>query len=104
MKWINYQEKKPPFGVEVLAYHHKWVNEDFNPKGIRVGFLQDNMAESGKKNPYDFVSAYWWDYQDTYMTISKSECERDDNSKAFFQNHLDNIEPEYWAEIPEFSV
>ena len=37
---INYQEQKPPFGVEVVAYHHKWVDEDFNPNGTRVGFYQ----------------------------------------------------------------
>lgn len=24
--WINYKEEKPPFGVEVIAYHHKWVD------------------------------------------------------------------------------
>ena len=50
-KWINYKEQKPPYGVEVLAYHHEWVNEDFNPKGIRVGFLQDSLAEDANDNP-----------------------------------------------------
>ena len=47
-KWINYKEQKPPYGVEVLAYHHEWVNEYFNPKGIRVGFLQDSLSEDAK--------------------------------------------------------
>lgn len=101
-KWINYKEQKPPYGVEVLAYHHDWINEDFNPKGIRVGFLQDSLAEDSNDNPYDFVSAYWWNYQDCYMTISKVNCNADENSKAFYQNHLDCIEPEYWMEIPSF--
>ena len=36
--YINYQEQKPPIGVEVIAYHHKWVDEDFNPNGTRIGF------------------------------------------------------------------
>ena len=101
-KWIDYKEQKPPYGEEVLAYHHKWVDEDFNPKGIRVGFLQDCHTGSEENDRYDFVSAFWWDYQDTYMTISKSECKRDENSKAFYQDHLDCIEPEYWMEIPSF--
>ena len=39
-RYINYQEQKPPFGVEVIAYHHKWVDEDFNPNGTRIGFYQ----------------------------------------------------------------
>ena len=38
VQWINYKEQKPPFGVEIIAYHHKWVDEDFNPNGTRVGF------------------------------------------------------------------
>ena len=28
VQWINYKEQKPPFGVEIIAYHHKWVDED----------------------------------------------------------------------------
>ena len=40
--YINYQEQKPPIGVEVIAYHHKWVDEDFNPNGTRIGFLSDD--------------------------------------------------------------
>ena len=38
-QWINYKEEEPPFGVEVIAYHHKWVDEDFNHNGTRIGFL-----------------------------------------------------------------
>ena len=40
--YINYQEQKPPIGVEVIAYNHKWVDEDFNSKGTRIGFLSDD--------------------------------------------------------------
>lgn len=43
---------------EVLAHHPDWIDEDFNPKGIRIGFV------GGEGN---FISAYWWDYQDTYI-------------------------------------
>ena len=88
--WYNYENKKPPKGVEVIAYHHKWIDEDFNPNGQRVGFL----SEEG------FISAYWWDYQDTYMNISRQECE---SSPEFYANHIDNTEPEYWTEMPKFS-
>ena len=41
VQWINYKEENPPFGVEVISYHHKWVDEDFNLNGTRVGFLLD---------------------------------------------------------------
>ena len=88
--YINYQEQKPPFGVEVIAYHHKWVDEDFNPNGTRIGFLSDD----------GFTSAFWWDYQDCYETISKLHCE---SNKDFYKNHIDNTEPEFWFPIPKFS-
>lgn len=88
-RYINYQEQKPPFGVEVVAYHHKWVDEDFNPNGTRVGFLGDE----------GFISAFWWDYQDCYETISKLNCE---SNRDFYRSHIDNTEPEFWFPIPEF--
>ena len=88
-RYINYQEQKPPFGVEVVAYHHKWVDEDFNPNGTRVGFLGGD----------GFISAFWWDYQDCYETISKPHCESD---KDFYRSHIDNTEPEFWFPIPKF--
>lgn len=90
VSWINYKEEKPPFGVEVIAYHHKWVDEDFNPNGTRIGFLSDD----------GFISAFWWDYQDCYETISKSHCE---SNKDFYRSHIDNTEPEFWFPIPKFS-
>ena len=88
-QWINCKEEEPPFGVEVIAYHHKWVDEDFNPNGTRVGFLSDE----------GFISAFWWDYQDCYETISKSHCE---SNRNFYRSHLDNTEPEFWLPIPKF--
>lgn len=88
-RYINCQEQKPPFGVEVIAYHHKWVDEDFNPNGTRIGFLSDD----------GFISAFWWDEQDCYETISKSHCE---SNKDFYKNHIDNTEPEFWFPIPKF--
>ena len=87
--WINYKEKEPPFGVEVIAYHHKWVDEDFNPNGTRIGFLSDD----------GFISAFWWDEQDCYETISKQHCE---SNRDFYRSHIDNTEPEFWVPIPKF--
>ena len=69
MNWKKYKEEKPPEGEEVLAYHPSWIDEDFNPRGIRIGFWNGGD---------DFKSAHWWDYQDCYITISHCDC--DDNS------------------------
>lgn len=87
--WKKCKDELPPEGVEVIAYHHKWIDEDFNPNGTRVGFLNGDG---------EFTSAYWWDYQDCYQTINKSNCE---DNKDFFKSHIDNTEPEYWCYVPE---
>lgn len=90
--WYKFEDKKPPIGIEVIAFHHKWINEDFNPTGQRVGFYMS----SG-----DFTSAYWWDIQDDYIGLAHWKC--DDNNE--FDHNSDNIkyiEPEYWAEMPKF--
>lgn len=89
--WYRYcSEHMPPIGEEVISFNHKWINMDFNPKGIRVGFLGgDNQ----------FISAFWWDYHDDYIAICKDKCE---SNPGFFENHLDNTEPEWWTYIPKF--
>lgn len=43
---------------EVIAFHPSWIDPDFNPDGIRIGFINGE----GK-----FWSAEWNDYQDTYQ-------------------------------------
>ena len=86
-KWHKFSEELPPEGVEVIAYNMKWVDKDYNKNGVRVGFLNDG----------EFVSAFYWDYQDDYIAISKNRCE---DNEDFFERHIDNTEPEYWLEMP----
>ena len=87
MDWKKYKEEKPPEGEEVLTYHPSWIDEDFNPRGIRIGFWNGGD---------DFKSAHWWDYQDCYITISHCDC--DDNS--LFSDRIKNsIEPELWISL-----
>lgn len=85
-KWINFENESPPIGTEVLAYNPEWIDEDFNPKGVRIGYLSDE----------GFISAHWWDYQDCYTTISNSEC---DNNPAYSEKIKKNINPKLWLSI-----
>lgn len=71
--WNRTTDKLPPHSKPVIGYSSKWVDEDFNPKGVRECFLTGDGTE--------WVTALWIDYQDTY-----SRC--DDG-------------PEYWCEYPE---
>ncbi|MHC6200181.1 hypothetical protein LYZ41_12790 [Elizabethkingia miricola] len=85
--WKEYSTEKPEIGVEVLAFNRLWIPESINPMGVRIGFRLD----------HDFVSAHWWDYQDTYMTISHTNC---DDDESYSDNIRNSIEPEKWIEIP----
>lgn len=42
MEWNKVSEKEISFGEEVIAFNKKWIDEDFNPNGTRVGFIQDD--------------------------------------------------------------
>ena len=86
-KWRKVSEELPPLGEEVIFYNPAWVDEDFNPKGTRIGFRLDE----------DYVSSYYWSDQDCYMTISHSEC---DDNPAYSEKTKSSIEPIEWMPIP----
>lgn len=87
--WNLLKDLKPLHGMEVICFNPNWIDEDFNLKGIRIGFLNGDD---------EFTTAYWWDYQDTYETISNSEC----NGNPSFSRHIqENTEPTHWMDLPE---
>lgn len=57
---------------EVLAHAAEWIDDDFNPKGIRSGFIGGDGS---------FISAYWNDTFDSY-----------ENNEEFF--------PDFFLEVP----
>ena len=65
--WHNYSTDKPPVGIEVIGQSDEWINEDYNPNGVRIGF-QNIDEENGP-----FITAKWNDYQDFYDTIEDSK-------------------------------
>ena len=87
-KWRKVIDELPPLGEEVIFYNPAWVDEDFNPKGTRIGFRLDE----------DYVSSYYWSDQDCYMTISHSEC---DDNPAYNEKTKSSIEPTHWMPIPQ---
>lgn len=87
--WNNLSEKRPDEGIEIICFNPEWIDEDFNPNGTRIGFMD------GEGN---FTTAHWWNDQDCYMTISKEEVE----GNEAFSNHIqENTEPTHWIEIPK---
>ena len=85
-RWRKVSEELPPEGEEVLFFHEDWIDEDFNPKGIRIGFYESD----------DYTTAKWWSIQDCYMTILHSEC---DDNPSFSDKTRNSIEPQRWKPI-----
>ena len=82
---VKLTDKKPQTGVEVILHNPKWINEDYNPKGVRIGFFDDVMG---------WVSAYWCSYHDCYHTRLSTE----DNVHFKDSKGADQI-PTHWREI-----
>jgi len=83
--WIPVSEELPPLGIECIFKSDKWINEDFNPQGIRIGFKDDLMG---------YVSSYWCDYHDCYMTRYSNE----DDESLELSKGIDQI-PTHWKPI-----
>lgn len=100
MKWNKVSEKEIPFGEEVIAFNEKWIDEDYNPNGTRVGFIQDDSGDV-------FISATWNNEQDCYDTCSE---EGDDYYKGvsgipgadeYYKQFAKPNMPTHWMPIPK---
>lgn len=50
LKWIALNDQIPEIGIEYLGYNPEWINEDYNPKGVRIWFRDDLGWYSAKYN------------------------------------------------------
>jgi hypothetical protein len=64
MEWIELKKETPPPSTVVLGYNKKWVDEDFEPEGIRETFMQDDGV---------FLSAKWNNSMDEWVTDDKTK-------------------------------
>lgn len=62
--WKNVSDINIPPHIPVLGFSIEWIDEDFNPDGIRECFIDDD----GK-----WISAKWFDYQDTYTNDERTK-------------------------------
>ena len=88
MEWISLNDRKPDAGHEVLLYNKNWIQEDYNPKGVRIGYLDDVSG---------WVSAYWCSYHDDYHTRNSAQ-----DDKRFTDFKAANQVPTHWMEIKPY--
>lgn len=63
----------PPVATEVIFYSEQWVNEHFNPQGIRIGFL-DNFG--------NYVTAQYNIMKETYVQRENSQFDEEPKSQT----------------------
>jgi len=66
LHWIKMSDVPLLEGIEVIGYNKEWVDEDFNPTGTRIGFINSEGW---------FTSAKWVNDLDCYATC----CEEGDD-------------------------
>ena len=60
-------ESMPPDCTVVLGYNEKWVDEDFEPEGIRECFYSEAMGEWNSAK-WDNDQDHWWNDTETSPT------------------------------------
>jgi hypothetical protein len=63
-QWISVDDElpDPEDGGDFLLFNEKWIDEDFNPKGVRIGFYNPDVSDTG------WTSARWSPSHDEYIT------------------------------------
>lgn len=106
MGWISIKDEPLEIGMEVLAYNKEWIDEDFNPNGVRIGCLNGDGS---------FISAVWNSTHDCYGTCQEEgddyECsqQQDDGTVNtwYYRNgervfgHRPNM-PTHYMKLPTF--
>lgn len=96
-KWYKMSEIKPEFGIEVIGYNEKWIDEDFNPNGTRVGFIQDDGFTSASwNNEQDCYDTCYVEGDDYYKGVSGIPG-MDEYHKQFAKPNM----PTHWMPIPK---
>lgn len=65
-RWVKVEDSLPEHGVCVLGFSEKWVDEDFNPTGVRECYVDQDGA---------WASTEWDNDQDSWHTHSEFWCE-----------------------------
>jgi len=76
--WILTIECSPPNGVEVIGYNRDWIDDDFNPNGTRICFVNDQGI---------WTVARWCNSQDSWYTETSDE-------------NLVDGKPTHWRKMP----
>lgn len=92
--WNKVSEKELPYGEEVIAFNKKWIDEDSNPNGTRVGFL------GGR----GFISEEWDEEWDEYVThYEEGDDYNDVLASMLYERHKKFAKPNmptHWMKMP----
>jgi len=83
-RWIPIEELPPMDGQDILIKNEKWIDEDFNENGVRIGCYGDGI----------WTSAYWCNTHDEYHTRTS-----DEDDEAFEDSKAEDQIPTHWRPI-----
>jgi hypothetical protein len=94
MNWISIRNEKPDIGIEVIGYSEDWIDEDYNPEGTNMCFLNEH-PETGY-----WVIAKWCGQHDEYHTrYSHAWWDTENESNEITMGKIMNP-PIYWQYKP----
>ena len=99
MEWYKVSEHPIEKGVEVLGYNEKWIDEDYNDNGTRIGFLMDggeSFCSATWNNEKDCYDTCWQEGDDYYKGVSGIPG-MDEYHKQFAKPNM----PTHWMPIPK---
>lgn len=67
VQWSPVSLANPPHGVPVWLWSKEWIDEDFNPTGVREGHYIEDLG---------YISCGWDPCQDCFTTIENSKPEK----------------------------
>lgn len=84
-RWISIDEEIPPEdGQDILLKSHRWIDEDYNVNGVRIGTYAEGV----------WTSAYWCRQHDEYHTRTNQE-----DDSTFDDSSAENQIPTHWRPI-----
>lgn len=91
--WFKVIETPPEQGVEIIGFSKEWIDEDFNPEGTRICYMQDLLIGGLDENPeHIWSSAAWCNTCDEWHTVNSDD--------EIVEGQLPRTPPTHWRPKP----
>lgn len=82
----------PPICTEVLGYAKEWIDEDYNPEGTRICFMEDDGY---------WITGVFCNVCDEYHTTMSGDLIGDGITPCSMDDDGNEVPPTHWIEKPK---